>query len=240
MRREMLGPVGNDRYRQYVNDIGVSGEHLLGLISDLLDISKIESSEIELFIERVSLQSIIDEATSMTERHLLTQKYELTVDIPKNIPDLQMDGQSLRQILVNMISNAIKITEPGGKVEIAALPSGMNEVQLSVSDTGVGIRADELEEILTPFYKCKNVQSPSEARTGLGLTIAGSLVAMNGGRMSVESQPGFRTIVKLHLPIFEESKHLSEQEKEFSAQQRLVGRRLISHVRSSQRRRSVH
>jgi len=240
MRSEMFGPVGNDRYRQYVNDIGVSGEHLLELISDLLDISKIESGEIELFIERISLQDIVDEATSMTERHLLTQKHELTVDIPKNLPDLQMDGRSLRQILVNVISNAIKFTEPGGKIEIAAMSSDGNEVQLSVSDTGVGIRADELEEILTPFYQGKNVQSSSEAGTGLGLTIVDSLVAMNGGRMSLESQPGFGTIVKLHLPIFEESEHLSEQEKYFSAQQRLVGGRLVSHVRSSQRRRSVH
>jgi len=238
MSGEMFGPMGNDRYQQYVNDIGVSGEHLLGLISDLLDISKIESGEVELAIEQISLQDIIDEASSMTERALLAKGHQLAVDIPGNLPDLQMDGRSLRQILVNVISNAIKFTESGGKIGIAALPSGKNEVQLWVSDTGVGIRADELEAIRTPFYQGENAKNSTEAGTGLGLTIVDSLVAMNGGRMSMESQPGFGTIVKLHLPVFEEGPYLSDQERDFSTQQQLVGRRLVSHVRSSRRRRS--
>jgi PAS domain S-box-containing protein len=88
MSREMFGPMGNDRYREYVDDIGVSGEHLLGLISGLLDISKIESGEVELAIEQISLQGIVDEVTSMTERALLAKGYQLAVDISENLPDL--------------------------------------------------------------------------------------------------------------------------------------------------------
>jgi signal transduction histidine kinase len=88
MSREMFGPMGNDRYREYVDDIGVSGEHLLGLISGLLDISKIESGEVELAIEQISLQGIVDVVTSMTERALLAKGYQLAVDISENLPDL--------------------------------------------------------------------------------------------------------------------------------------------------------
>lgn len=237
--QEIFGSIGNERYRQYNDDIGVSGQHLLGLISDLLDISKIESGEVELVVERVVLATVIQEVKTMTERTVFAKNHQLTIDVPDGLPELFMDSRSLRQILVNVVSNSIKFTEPGGEIHLAASEIGDGEVLVSISDTGIGIRADELEEILTPFYQGENALELSETGAGLGLTIVDSLVAMNGGRMRVESQSGVGTTIKLYLPTFREGASHGDEDEKFASEKRLAEHRLLSHVRSSRRRRAL-
>ena len=238
IKEEVFGPIGNERYHQYVNDIGASGEHLLGLISDLLDISKIEAGEVELMIEPQKLSDIVREVVTMLEKSLRAKRHQLSLDIPDDLPDLEMDGRSLRQILVNVVTNAIKFTTPDGKIKLSAAKSNDTEAVVTITDTGMGIRADELEEILSPFYQAHDISRESRTGAGLGLTIVDSLVAMHGGRMSIESQPGIGTSIRLHLPIFDKAQSMSQGEREFEAHQRIASHRLISMVQAARRRRN--
>ena len=204
MGQEIFGALGSSRYRQYSEDIVMSGEHLLSLISDLLDISRIESGEYSLHVDRANVAEILRDAVVLVDRMLTAKGHDLILEIPSDLPDLNVDIRSLRQVLVNVLSNAIKFTDAAGEVRVAAETAGANEILITVKDSGIGIEAEELDKILTPFYQGDRTRRAAETGTGLGLTIVDALVGMNGGRMRVESQPGSGTEVKLYLPRYQE------------------------------------
>lgn len=235
MSQEVFGSLGSSRYRQYSNDIVMSGEHLLSLISDLLDISRIESGEFNLSIDSAQLDKVLYDATVLIDRALVAKGHQLVLDIPDDLPDIAVDIRSLRQILVNILSNAIKFTEVGGRIKVTASAHGTDELWIAIEDSGVGISADELEKVLTPFYQSIGTRNVNEPGTGLGLTIVDSLVAMNGGRMRVESQPGIGTTIHLYLPLSFEGNEDSEQETNSSQD---IDHRFMSLVDAERRRNS--
>jgi signal transduction histidine kinase len=197
MKSQTLGPMGNRTYVDYAADINFSGTHLLEIINDILDVVRHESGKMELKEEVVDVEAVIDEARRLVAPQALQGKVELTWRAPPSaLPSLFCDRVRLRQMLLNILSNAVKFTARGGRVEIAAeLKDGL---QLIVKDSGVGIKPEDIAHIMTPFGQVGSEYS--RQGTGLGLTLTKALVERHGGRLTLISVPGVGTTVQLSFP----------------------------------------
>lgn len=195
MRDELFGEIGG-RYQQYAADIHTSGELLLELINDVLDISRIESGKHELTIADVDLGEIVSSATDALREQARSKGLELRTHISKSLPRCRADQRALRQILLNILSNAVKFTPENGRVRISATWSPERGVNLTVADTGIGIAEDDIPTILTPFKQLEN----RHGGTGLGLSIVHALVELHGGTLSIKSKVGEGTQVSVRLP----------------------------------------
>ena len=200
LEQEIFGPIENTRYKEYAHDIVASGEHLLSLISDLLDISRIESGEIELKFELLDVAKALQEARTFFDAALVAKRHRFEAAIPSRLPRLRADPRALRQILLNVISNAIKFTPGGGTIRFSASEEDESRLRIEIADTGIGIPAEELAEIRTPFFQGAGGLSNTEPGTGLGLAIVESLVSLHGGRLDVVSEVGVGTTVTIVLP----------------------------------------
>ena len=188
---QMQGPL-NEKQQRFVEHIHRDSLHLLELINDILDLSKIESGRIELRMEAVDLAAVIEE--SLSSIRPLAQAKSLTLEgraapVSAALPQLQADPLRLKQILMNLLSNAVKFTPAGGRVEVAAYLAG-DFVEVSVSDTGVGIPAEEHEAIFDIFHQAGATTKGVREGTGLGLAITRRLVEQHGGSITVSSEPG--------------------------------------------------
>src|SRR5262249_36933903 len=150
MLAEMFGPLGDPRYRDYAGDILNSGQHLLAVINDILDMSKIEAGKMTLRFEPVSLHELADEAVRLVSTRAESAGLELTLDLP-DLPDVEADYRALKQVLLNLVSNAVKFTPRGGRVRVAAERLGSEHVRMSVQDTGIGIAKEDLDRLARPF-----------------------------------------------------------------------------------------
>ena len=198
--RETFGPLGHPRYNSYVEDIAVSGRHLLEMINDILDMSKIESGGYEINPVESDLNALIAETVQVVGGQIEQQKLELSQSIDPNIPALYADRRAVRQILLNLLSNAIKFTPLHGSIRIAARLNEQGGITLSVADSGIGIEEDDLDDVLQPFNQGSNAHQTVQPGTGLGLPIVKSLVEMHGGRLTIESKRGAGTVVTVEFP----------------------------------------
>ena len=199
MTSEMYGPLGDTRYRDYARDILSSGQHLLALINDILDMSKIEAGKMSLRLEPVSLEEIAEDALRLVRNRAETAGLTLHLDFVR-LPDVEADYRAVKQVLLNLLSNAIKFTPRGGRVSIRA-QRWDERVRVSVQDTGIGISAEDLERLARPFEQVESQHSKTQQGTGLGLALTKALVEMHGGLLELESAPGQGTTASFALPL---------------------------------------
>jgi two-component system cell cycle sensor histidine kinase PleC len=199
MQRQLLGPMGNSRYLDYIGGIRQSGEHLLDLINDILDMSKIEVGKYELYVEELNVGKIIRLAIHMVEGRAHEAQVRLQAD---DIPDdihIMADRRAIMQILLNLLSNAVKFTDAGGAVDIRCFCE-LGGVAIVVSDTGVGIPKDKLQVVTLPFEQVSSEFTRNHEGSGLGLAITKDLIELHGGTLEIDSDIGVGTIVTVLLP----------------------------------------
>jgi two-component system cell cycle sensor histidine kinase PleC len=199
MEQQLLGPIGNDKYLEYISGIRKSGEHLLALISDILDMSKIEAGKYELTVERFNLSKAARLAVHMVETRASNKHLDMVVDVPEDDIYIAADRRAVTQIMLNLLSNAVKFTESGGQVEIK-LQAKKKFVFLIVKDTGIGIPASKLARITEPFEQVENEYARSYEGTGLGLSITKELVELHDGNLNIASQVDVGTEAIVRLP----------------------------------------
>ena len=197
---EAFGPLGSDRYRGYANDIRSSGQHLLSLINDILDLSKVESGMDELYDEEISVADIVQALVALTKHHADKGQVKVLMDIQKDLPVLVADERKMKQILVNLLSNAIKFTRPGGCVTLRVRCSQSGGLVFQIQDTGIGMAPDEIQNALLKFRQIDSDLNRKYDGTGLGLPLAKALVELHGGELRIESQINRGTTVTVRLP----------------------------------------
>ncbi|WP_416896179.1 MAG: PAS domain-containing sensor histidine kinase [Minwuia sp.] len=197
MASEGLGPLGNDRYNEYAHDILSSGQHLLTLINNILDLSKAEAGKLELHAQAISLTSIIEASARMACPR--DREAAMQIEIEPDAEEIVADGQKVKQILINLISNAIKFTPEGGRISIhAGHRNGFTEIR--IADTGIGMKKSDVTSALTPFKQIDSSLGRKFDGTGLGLPLALRFAQLHGGDLKVESAPGQGTTVIVTLP----------------------------------------
>ena len=199
MIEERFGPIDNDRYREYLRDINRSGVHVLDLINDLLDISKIEAGKMELSFESVDLNKIVGETVALLQPQANGERILIRTSLSNAVPNVVADARSIRQIVLNLVSNAIKFTQSNGQVIVSTVYEGNGEVALRVRDTGRGMSKDEVIIALKPFRQINTV-GDTQKGTGLGLPLTKALVEANKAHIDIESEPGEGTIIHVQFP----------------------------------------
>ena len=199
MLREMFGPLGDERYVGYMKDIHVSGEHLLALINDILDMSKIEAGKMELHPEPVQPAEIVDQCIRIIRGRAEEKELQLRADVD-DLPEIEADPRAFKQVLINLMSNAVKFTPEGGRVTVRGFLSGQG-VAFQVSDTGIGIAKEDLPRLGRPFEQIESQHSKKHQGSGLGLALSKSLVEMHGGTLSIDSVVGEGTTTTVVIPI---------------------------------------
>jgi PAS domain S-box-containing protein len=200
MQLELFGPLGAAQYGSYAKDIHESGRHLLEIINDILDLSKIEAGRMELTPEPVDVGEIVEAATRLVSGRANTNGVALNLALTDGLPKLLVDRRAILRVLVNLLTNAVKFTPKGGSVTISATAIEPGGIAIEVADTGIGIAARDLKRVLEPFVQAEDAQSRSQQGTGLGLPIAKGLVEQSGGEFRLESELDRGTTVKLRLP----------------------------------------
>lgn len=201
IRHEMFGKIegnGADRYREYIRDIHDSSFHLLSLINDLLDLSKVEAGKLDLAPVNLLLGDVVADVRRMVQQLANDKDISLLVDLPDRPIDMFADRRLMIQVLLNVVSNAIKFTPQGGTVLIGAHAEGQNLV-ITVSDTGRGIAPEELELVLEPFQQAGPLETRPAGGTGLGLPLSRSIMELHGGGLEIESELGEGTTVSIWL-----------------------------------------
>ncbi len=199
MQQELFGPLGSPRYREYTDDIHASGNHLLGLINDILDMSKIEAGRLTFEIEELDLCPVIQQTVRVISVQAEQKKIKLDTRIAKSMK-LCADRRAINQILINLLSNAVKFTNEGGRITVRARKAS-GALVLSIEDTGCGIPTDSLKKLGRPFEQVQNNLSKAHGGSGLGLAISRSLAEMHGGALKIRSREGKGTIVSVRVPI---------------------------------------
>jgi two-component system cell cycle sensor histidine kinase PleC len=200
MESGMFGPLGSDKYREYCSDIHQSGQYLLDVINDILDMSKIEAGRIRLDAEPIELEPFLNDAMRVVSGRANDKRLKLTARIGRGIR-LSADHRLLKQIMLNLLSNAVKFTPEGGRVTIRARKTSGGWVSISIADTGIGIPEEALARLGRPFEQVESQLTKSHQGSGLGLAIAKSLTELHHGSMRIHSTPGRGTMVLLRLPI---------------------------------------
>ena len=200
LNAEMYGKMPDDRYLDYANCINESGQHLLAIINDILDLSKIETAELVLREENLEVGEWVDRCINVVSQDSRHKKLDISSDIPANLPAIRADQLRLRQVLLNLLSNAIKFTPERGCVGVTATISGSRSLVVEVSDTGVGIPESDLEKVLTPFGQTEYIMTRQQEGTGLGLYISKSLIELHGGAIELKSVLNEGTTVSIEIP----------------------------------------
>ncbi|MFD2264700.1 PAS domain-containing sensor histidine kinase [Lacibacterium aquatile] len=201
MEGQLFGPLGGERYVEYVRDIKDSGSHLLDVINDILDLSKIEAGRIELVEEEVTVERILAAAERLVRDRAARSGLNFVRSCPPTMPRIYADTRFLRQMLLNLLSNAIKFTGEGGTITLAADQRPSGEITLIVSDTGIGMDPEDLPIALAPFGQLDNAYSRKFEGTGLGLPLVKSMAEMHGGRLEIETAPGQGTRADIIIPV---------------------------------------
>ena len=194
----LMGP-GKPIYANYAHDIFHAGEHLLEIINNLLDISKIEAGKTELRDELIDPAKIVDDSIAAMRVQAAAKHIELAADVPPDTPCIRVDTVRMRQVLINLVSNAVKFTE-SGQVKVSISFDAASGFRFAVADTGIGMAPDEIEKALEPFGQVDNAVSKKYAGTGLGLPLAKMLVMLHGGRLEIASMTDAGTTIAVHLP----------------------------------------
>jgi PAS domain S-box-containing protein len=198
--KEIYGPVQPDRYRDYIKFIHEGGEHLLSLINDLLDLSKIEAGKLELQIEQLSTQEVASRAVETVKPMADDRQVTIRISIRPNCPIIHADRRALRQILLNLLSNAIKFTPAGGNITVSISNVSGTGIHLSVADTGIGMTQQEMAKALEPYGQIQSTLVVPHKGSGLGLPLVKSLVELHGGSLSMISEKNKGSTVNMFFP----------------------------------------
>jgi signal transduction histidine kinase len=200
IEQQMFGAIAG-RYVDYAHDIHRSGKHLLELINDVLDLSKLEAGKLDLHETDVVLPALVEDCLTLVRGRADTAGVELKSELAPSMPRLRADARAVKQVLLNFLSNAVKFTPEGGRVSVRAGCGAAGDMRLSVTDTGIGINAADLEIALQPFGQVDSQLARKYEGTGLGLPICKSLVALHGGELSVVSEPNVGTTMTARFPV---------------------------------------
>ena len=201
IHRQILGPIGVPAYQEYAQHIHQSGMHLLSLVEEILDLSKVEAGKLE--IERVPTKpgSLLADSLVMLRPSAEAAKVEVIVDAaPSDWPVLECDPLKLKQVLVNLLGNAIKFTPAGGRVTVSG-EAAAGWLRIRISDTGVGMRPEEIPLVVQPFYRASSAYDAKHQGAGLGLPFAKAVIELHGGSMTIESRLGSGTTVTIIVPL---------------------------------------
>jgi signal transduction histidine kinase len=202
IRRETFGPVENPRYLDYLKDIHDSGSHLLRIINDILDLSKIEAGKATLDKEeQVDLAETLLAAARMIQPQADAARIALSLDIARAPPPMLGSGRMLQQVFINLLSNAVKFTAPGGAISVRSTAAPDEHVSIVITDTGIGMTAEDIGVALTAFGQVENALSRKYDGTGLGLPLAKAIVELHRGVLEIASEPGRGTTVTVRLPF---------------------------------------
>lgn len=200
LRNEVYGPIANDKYMEYIQLIHDSGDHLLNVVNDILDMSKIEAGKFQVISEPFDAALVVRECVAMTMPQAQEANVHVKTGIPERLGDLTADRRAIRQILLNLLSNAIKFTEPGGTVTISMKKTRFRFL-IKVADTGIGVPAGDIDSLGKPFFQVDNTYSRQKEGTGLGLSVVKGLTELHGGDVLVESTVGVGTTITIDLPV---------------------------------------
>ncbi|MCP4073491.1 MAG: PAS domain S-box protein [Hyphomicrobiales bacterium] len=199
LNQRMFGPLGSEKYEEYSRDIYDSGSYLLGVINDILDMSKIEAGQLTLDVESFNLGKIVEETLPI----ILHQSNDRKIEIEENLSEdliLEADRRAIKQILLNLMSNAMKFSNDGGKISVEACKNAGNVI-VTITDNGIGISKANLKKIHRPFEQVQNQFTKSHKGSGLGLAISRSLAEMHGGSLDIKSKINIGTTVTLCIPL---------------------------------------
>lgn len=196
---ETFGPIGVPRYQEYLVDIHNSGVHLLSIINDILDMSKIEAGEMKVEEAPFDLSKVAEASVRLIAARADKGRIELRCNVPDDLPELLGDARIVKQILINLLSNSVKFTPEGGAVTLAASVDATG-FRVTVADTGIGIPADKFDVIFEPFGQVDSRLARSYEGTGLGLSLVKSMVELHGGSIEIESEVDFGTTVAVLFP----------------------------------------
>ncbi|HWF95779.1 MAG TPA: histidine kinase dimerization/phospho-acceptor domain-containing protein [Xanthobacteraceae bacterium] len=200
MAQEKFGPVGNERYRQYLVDIQSSSEHLLSLINDLLDLSKIEAGKLELDLAAVSLNALTQRCVAIMQPQANRERIIVRTSLSPRLPSVVADARSVRQIVLNLISNSIRFTGTGGQVIVSTTLTDAGAVALRVRDNGIGMSEQEIALALQPFRQVASTLRPGPAGSGIGLPLTKALAEANHAIFSIKSVPRAGTLIEVTFP----------------------------------------
>ncbi len=200
IRGQLFGPIDETKYLEYGNDIYESGEHLLSMINDILDLSKIEAGQWELFDEEIDVGATLAAVVRLVDDRAARGGVVLAVEAADDLPRLWADERALKQVLLNLLSNAVKFTDADGHVTLSVAIEANGDYLFRVADQGIGIPADELGRVLEPFEQASNSLTRQSEGTGLGLPLAKSFVELQGGTLEIESEVGAGTLVSVRFP----------------------------------------
>ncbi len=200
MQREIFGPLGSPRYGEYVTDIHDSGVHLLEIINDILDLSKIEAGKVDLAEQNVDIAKAVQASVRLMRERADAAGLQMISEVSSSLPLVRADERMIRQILLNLLSNAIKFTPKGGTVTVDAGLMAGGEFEIAVKDTGIGIAAEDIPRVMEPFAQVENTLDRRFDGTGLGLPLVRSFVKLHDGAVDIESTPGKGTTVRVRLP----------------------------------------
>ncbi len=202
IREQTFGPLGSDKYMEYVNDIHGSGCRLMEVISDILDMSRIETGNIQSVCEDVKISPLIESCVSIVMERSKDAGVKIINKILPDGPVVNCDCRRFKQIIVNLLSNAVKFTPEGGSVEIRAdILEKTGELEITIADTGIGMAADDIPKAMTPFGQIDSTMTRKYEGTGLGLPLAKKLTEIMGGGLELESVPEVGTTVRVRLPV---------------------------------------
>lgn len=209
LANELYGELGDARYKGYARDILTSGQHLLDMINDILDMAKIEAGKMTISPQAIDPVDPVDAAVRMIRRKAEDKGIEIELDAQPRLPDIDADHRAIRQMVLNLVSNAIKFTDKGGKITVNVEQRGP-DIYVGVTDTGIGIPAEDLPRLAKPFEQVSGTRDRNYEGTGLGLALTKSFAEMHGGRMGISSIEGEGTTVSFTLPITGASELVAE------------------------------
>ncbi len=205
MIKETFGPIGSKKYAEYIGDVHMSAEHLLEIINEVLDMSKIEAGRLELSEEDFSIYDTIVSVCRMMSSRVFASNIDIIRNIDEHIPNVHADYRLIRQVLINLITNAIKFSQNGSHITVAAHINDDGDIVISVSDQGIGIKEDKIQRALEPFGQVddrSDMRDLTQQGTGLGLPLAKAMVEMHGGSLYIDSKFEVGTTVGFTLPSY--------------------------------------
>jgi len=200
MQGEFLGPLGHDRYREYIEDIRSSGHHLLQIINDLLDLSKIEAGKLELDEARVPINEVVENSMKIIRERADANGIRTSVSLASPAPTLWADERTCKQVLFNLLSNAVKFTQAGGDITVSTFVETSGHLVIQVRDTGIGIPEEDQEKILEPFTQVEASLVRNHEGTGLGLPLTKAIIELHGGELQLQSVPLEGTTASVRFP----------------------------------------
>ena len=199
MLEEQFGPIGNERYRGYLHDIKSSGEHIISLVNDLLDLSKVEAGMMDMDFTKVHLNDVVEQCVAIMQGQANRERVILRTSLAPSLPDIVADLRSIRQILLNLISNAVKFTPSAGQIIVSTVYTEGGEVLLRVRDTGMGMSDEDISSALEPYRQTQSTRA-QKTGTGIGLPLTKALTEANRASFSIESKLDSGTLVQITFP----------------------------------------